>query len=364
MIRIALLPGDGIGPEVVAAAVEVLGSVAQAHGFEVATRHFDLGAERYLRTGETMPEADFVRLRDDFDAILFGALGDPRVPSNVHARDILLGLRQRLDLYVNLRPVVLWHEALCPLKGRGPGSIDMAVVRENTESLYVGIGGTFKPGTPDEVAQNVMISTRKGAERLLRFAFGLARQRRSHLVLCDKANAIEAAHGLWRRVLKELAAEYPDVRATTLYADVACMRLVTHPHEFDVVVGDNFVGDILSDLAAALVGGLGLAPSASTHPGRVGLYEPVHGSAPDIAGKGRANPLAAILSLAMLLRDCGQAAAAADIEHACADTVRAGLTTADLGGALGTADVTAHILARLGERPATPGASAVPAPTG
>ncbi|MSP91551.1 MAG: isocitrate/isopropylmalate dehydrogenase family protein [Myxococcales bacterium] len=364
MIRIALLPGDGIGPEVVAAAVEVLGAVCRSHGFDVATHTLDLGAERYLRTGETLPEGDFVRLRDDFDAILFGALGDPRVPTNVHARDILLGLRQRLDLYVNLRPVALWHESLCPLKGRVAGSIDMAVVRENTESLYVGIGGTFKPGTPDEIAQNVMISTRKGAERLLRFAFGLARQRRGHLVLCDKANAIEAAHGLWRRVLRELAPEFPDVRATTLYADVACMRMVTHPHEFDVVVGDNFVGDILSDLAAALVGGLGLAPSASTHPGRVGLYEPVHGSAPDIAGTGRANPLAAILSLAMLLRDCGQPGAATDIETACADTVRAGLTTPDLGGTLGTRDVTASVLARIRPRPATPEAAAVPAPNG
>jgi 3-isopropylmalate dehydrogenase len=342
-LRIALIPGDGIGKEVVAAAVEVLGTVKEVFQFAATTTTFDLGADRYLRTGETMPDAVFVRLRDDHDAILFGALGDPRVPSNVHARDILLGMRQRLDLYVNLRPVVLWDDALCPLKGRAPGSIDMAVVRENTESLYVGIGGTFKQGTADEVAQNVMISTRKGAERLLRYAFELARTRRRKLVLCDKANAIEAAHGLWRRVLKELQPQFPDIEARTLYADVAAMRMVTHPHEFDVVVGDNLMGDILSDLAAALVGGLGLAPSASTHPGRVGLYEPVHGSAPDIAGKGIANPLAAILSLAMALRDLGQPLAATAIERACGATVRDRFTTPDLGGQQTTVAVTVRV---------------------
>ena len=347
-MRIALLPGDGIGREVVAAAKEVLEQAARRFDFAFSSEWIDLGAERYLRTGETLPQNVFEHLRDDFDCILLGAFGDPRVPTNIHAKEILLGLRQRLVLYVNLRPVRLVDARLCPLKGVVEGGIDMAIVRENTESVYVGIGGSFKPDTDDEVAQNIMLSTRKGCDRLLRYAFELARTRRHKLVLCDKANAIESAHGLWRKSLKSLAPRYPDVAATTLYADVAAMRMVTHPHEFDVIVGDNMIGDILSDLAAALVGGLGLAPSASTHPGRVALYEPVHGSAPDIVGTGKANPLAAILSLGMLLRDQGYTAAALAIEAACSQSVVDRACTPDLGGTLTTGDVTAWICARLG----------------
>jgi 3-isopropylmalate dehydrogenase len=347
-MRIAFLPGDGIGPEVIRAAQSVLDAAAQRFGFSYTSEWFDLGAERYLRTGETMPDGEFAKLRGDFDCILLGAFGDPRVPSNIHAKDILLGLRQRLDLYVNLRPVKLVDARLCPLKGVAAGGVDMAIVRENTESVYVGIGGRFKPGTPDEVAQSTMLSTRKGCDRLLRYAFELARTRRGQLVLCDKANAIEAAHGLWRLSLKEIAKDYPDVRATTLYADVAAMRMVTHPHEFDVVVGDNMIGDILSDLAAALVGGLGLAPSASTHPGVTALYEPVHGSAPDIVGTGKANPLAAILSLAMLLNDFGQPEAAAAVQSACERSVVELNCTPDLGGALTTDQVAAWVAGQLG----------------
>lgn len=338
-MRIAFLPGDGIGPEVIRAAQSVLDAAAARFGFVYTSQWFDLGAERYLRTGETLPDGEFARLRDEFDCILLGAFGDPRVPSNIHAKDILLGLRQRLDLYVNLRPVKLVDPRLCPLKGVAAGGVDMAIVRENTESVYVGIGGRFKPGTPDEVAQSTMLSTRKGCDRLLRYAFELARTRRGQLVLCDKANAIEAAHGLWRLALKEIAKDYPDVKATTLYADVAAMRMVTHPHEFDVVVGDNMIGDILSDLAAALVGGLGLAPSSSTHPGVTALYEPVHGSAPDIVGTGKANPLAAILSLAMLLTDFGQPEAAAAVQAACERSVVELQCTPDLGGTLTTDQV-------------------------
>ena len=347
MLKIAFLPGDGIGPEVIRAAVRVLDAAGGKFGFAYTSEWFDLGAERYLRTGETMPDKEFARLRDEFDCILLGAFGDPRVPSNIHAKDILLGLRQRLDLYVNLRPVKLVDARLCPLKNVAPGQLDMAIVRENTESLYVGIGGSFKPDTDDEVAQNVMIATRKGCDRLLKYAFELARTRRGQLVLCDKANAIESAHGLWRKSLKALIPQYPDVKATTLYADVAAMRMVTHPHEFDVVVGDNMIGDILSDLAAALVGGLGLAPSASTHPGRTALYEPVHGSAPDIVGTGKANPLAAILSLGMLLRDFGQPAAADAIEAACARAAVEKAVTPDLGGALTTDGVADWLIAAL-----------------
>lgn len=347
MLQVALLPGDGIGPEVIDAAVTVLQAAAERFDFAVQTETFDLGAERYLRTGETMPEAEFARLRDAHRFILLGAFGDPRVPSNVHAKDILLGLRQRLDLYVNLRPVQLWDAALCPLKGVQPSDLDMAVVRENTESVYVGIGGKLRPDTPEEVAQSVMIATRGACDRLLRYAFELARTRRGIVTLCDKANAIPDAHGLWRKSLAAVRTEFPDVEARTLYADVAAMRMVTQPREFDVVVGDNLIGDILSDLAAALVGGLGLAPSASVHPGRHALYEPVHGSAPDIAGKGIANPLAAILSTAMLLRDAGHPDAADAVAAACERSLHEGQTTRDLGGTLATKAVASYIADRV-----------------
>jgi 3-isopropylmalate dehydrogenase len=343
MLRVALLPGDGIGPEVIDAAVSVIDTAARRFAFEWCHEHFDLGAERYLRTGDTLPDADFANLRDNHRWILLGAFGDPRVPTNIHAKDILLGLRQRLDLYVNLRPVHLVDVRLCPLANRRPEDIDMAIVRENTESVYVGIGGRLRPDTPEEVAQSVMIATRGACDRLLRYAFELARSRRGIVTLCDKANAIPDAHGLWRRSLQAIAGEFPDVEARTLYADVAAMRMVTHPQTFDVVVGDNLVGDILSDLAAALVGGLGLAPSASLHPGRHALYEPVHGSAPDIAGRGLANPLAAILSAAMMLRDTGHAAAADAIDNACERAVLSGETTPDLGGNLATSQVTSYI---------------------
>ncbi len=347
--RIALLPGDGIGPEVTTEATRVLHAACERFGISVTTKSFDLGAERYLRTGDTMPQDVFEHLRDDFDAILLGAFGDPRVPKQVHARDILLGLRQRLDLYANVRPVQLIEERFCPLKGRGPDDIDMVIVRENTESVYAGIGGTLRPGTPHEVAQTVMISTRMACERLLRYAFELARQRKGFFTLCDKANAIEDAHGLWRRTLAAINDEYPDVEARTLYADVAAMRMVTHPHDFDIVVADNVMGDILSDLAAALVGGLGLAPSASVHPGVHALYEPVHGSAPDIVGTGKANPLAAILSVAMLLRDFGHNDAADAVSSACKNAVLGRHTTPDLGGTLATADVGTYICGSLAQ---------------
>ena len=345
MLRVALLPGDGIGPEVIESAVQVVDVAAKRFDFAWIHEHFDLGAERYLRTGETLPDETFARLRDEHSRVLLGAFGDPRVPSNVHAKDILLGLRQRLDLYVNLRPVHLVDPRFCPLAN--PGVIDMAVVRENTESVYVGIGGRLRPGMPDEVAQSVMIATRGACDRLLRYAFELARTRRGIVTLCDKANAIPEAHGLWRLSLATIRQEFPDVEARTLYADVAAMRMVTHPSEFDVVVGDNLVGDILSDLAAALVGGLGLAPSSSIHPGKHALYEPVHGSAPDIAGMGIANPMAAILSAAMMLDDANFVQAGHAIRSAVEAALHEGQMTRDLGGNLATADVTSYICQRV-----------------
>jgi 3-isopropylmalate dehydrogenase len=334
--RVAVIAGDGIGPEVTAEAVRVLDAVKGQLRNPIDLTHFDWGAERWLKDGTTLPAGAFEDLRDHYQAILFGALGDPRVPDQVHARDILLGLRFRLDLYINLRPVKLLDERLTPLKGKTRAHIDMLVFRENTEGLYAGVGGNFKKGTPDEIAINEDVNTRKGVERILRAAFEAARGRRKKLCMSDKANALTFAHGLWQRTWKELAAEYPDVESSHLYVDVAAMEMVRAPERFDVVVTSNMFGDILTDLGAAIVGGLGLAASGNIHPGRCSLFEPVHGSAPDIAGKGVANPLGAILSAAMMLGHLGETAAKERIEGAVERAVAESQVTRDLGGALST----------------------------
>jgi 3-isopropylmalate dehydrogenase len=336
MNRIAVIPGDGIGVEVTGEAVRALQAVAPSLSQPIDFTHFDWGAERWLRDGTTLPEGAFEDLRDHFQAILFGALGDPRVPDQVHARDILLGLRFKLDLFVNLRPVRLLDERLTPLKGKTPRDIDMLVFRENTEGLYAGVGGNFKKGTPDEIAINEDVNTRKGVERILRAAFEAARGRRKSVCMSDKANALTYAHGLWQRTWKEVAADYPDVKTFHLYVDVAAMEMVRAPERFDVLVTSNMFGDILTDLGAAIAGGLGLAASGNIHPGRCSLFEPVHGSAPDIAGKGVANPLGAILSASMLLEHLGENAAAQKIHAVVARAVEERHTTRDLGGELTT----------------------------
>jgi 3-isopropylmalate dehydrogenase len=331
-----VIPGDGIGVEVTTEAVRVLEAVAPSLRQPIDFTHFDWGAERWLKDGTTLPPGALEELRDQFAAILFGALGDPRVPEQVHARDILLGLRFRLDLYINLRPVRLYDERLTPLKGKTPRDIDMLVFRENTEGLYAGVGGNFKRDTPDEIAINEDINTRKGVERILRAAFEAACQRRKKVCMSDKANALTYAHGLWQRTFKAVAREYPDIEASHLYVDVAAMEMVRAPERFDVLVTSNMFGDILTDLGAAIVGGLGLAASGNLHPGRCSLFEPVHGSAPDIAGRGVANPLGAISSAAMLLAHLGEDAAAQKIDRAVARAVAEGQVTPDLGGALST----------------------------
>ena len=336
MNRIAVIGGDGIGPEVTAEAVRVLEAVKPLMAAPLELVHFDWGAERWLRDRTTLPAGAVEDLRGHFGAILFGALGDPRVPEQIHARDILLGLRFQLDLYINLRPVRLLDERLTPLKGRTPGMIDMLVFRENTEGLYAGVGGNFKKDTPDEIAINEDVNTRKGVERILRAAFEAARARRKKLCMSDKANALTYAHGLWQRVFKTLRAEYSDIEATHLYVDVAAMELVRAPERFDVLVTSNMFGDILTDLGAAIVGGLGLAASGNIHPGRCSLFEPVHGSAPDIAGTGVANPVGAILSAAMLLDHLDEARAARKIESAVERAVAERKVTRDLGGELST----------------------------
>jgi 3-isopropylmalate dehydrogenase len=277
------------------------------------------------------------RLEHGFDAIFLGAIGDPRVPDNAHARAILLGLRFRLDLYINLRPVRLFDERLSPLRDVKAGEIDIVVFRENTEGVYVGMGGHLRKGTADEVAIEEDINTRKGVERIVRAAFEYARaRRRRRVTLTDKANAMPHAGGLWRRVFATVGEEFADVPREAVYADALALDLVRRPQRYDVIVAPNLFGDLLSDLTAALVGGLGLAPSANLHPGRPGMFEPVHGSAPDIAGKDSANPLAALLTTALLLENLGWAAEARRVESAVQSAIRQQRTTPDLGGALGT----------------------------
>jgi 3-isopropylmalate dehydrogenase len=351
--RIAVIPGDGIGPEVIAQGRLVLAAAAARHGVSLEYVDYDLGADRYLRTGEILPESVFAELHR-VDAIYLGAIGDPRVSNPHYAAGILLRLRFELDLWVNLRPSTLLAEHLTPLKAAP--RIDLVVVRENTEGAYVGVGGQFKRGTPDEVAIQEDINTHKGVERILRYAFELATRRRSaghpgRLTMVDKSNALYHAHDLWQRVFAIERAHAEGIEAEHLYVDVAAMQLVKNPEHFDVIVTSNMFGDILSDLASQLVGGLGLAPSGNINPQtRRGLFEPVHGSAPRHAGQGTANPLGAILSAGLLLRHLGADAAADDIDRAVAGAVRAGCTTRDLGGTLDTAGAGEAVRLRLGER--------------
>lgn len=344
MKRIALIPGDGIGSEVTREVERLIDRLAGS-GAPLEWVEFDCGAERYLRTGVAITEDEMVRLGRDFDAIFLGAMGDPRVPDNAHARAILLGLRFRLDLYINLRPVHLLDERLSPL--RDPGAIDMVIFRENTEGVYAGVGGLLRAGTPDEVAIEEDINTRKGVERIIRAAFEYARTHgRRRVTLTDKANAMPHAGSLWRRTFAEVGAGFPDIEREAVYADALALDMVRRPARYNVIVAPNLFGDLLSDLAAALVGGLGVAPSANLHPGRPGLFEPVHGSAPDIAGTDRANPLAAMLTAALMLDHLGLDAEARAVEAAVGDAIREGQVTPDLGGSLGTEAVGAWIRER------------------
>ena len=340
MARIAVIPGDGIGTEVTRQAVKLLRLFADEAQLPLELVEWDLGTERYLRTGSAITKEEMEDLRSNYDAILLGALGDPRVPDNRHTREILLGLRFHLDLYVNLRPVRLFDAALSPLRDVKPEDVDIVIVRENTEGVYTGMGGNFKRGTPDEIAVEEDVNTRKGVERIVRAAFEHARATGRHKVtLADKANAMPHAGDLWRRVFAEVAAEYPDIEHQASYIDALALDLVLHPARYDVIVTSNLFGDILSDLAAALVGGLGLAPSANLHPGRHAMFEPVHGSAPDIAGTGRANPLAAILTTALMLDHLGYPREAARIDAVVRRAIAERRTTPDLGGSLTTDQV-------------------------
>lgn len=348
MIRVALIPGDGVGPEVVREAERVMASCAAAGLAEIRCETFPHGADHFLATGETLSEETFVRLRDDFDAILLGAVGDSRVPDGRHARDILLGLRFRLDLYINFRPARLRLPELSPLRSADDRPIDFVIFRENTEGLYTGAGRIEAAGEADERAVSEAIATRPGVERIVRAAFEYARSEgKSRVTLGDKANAVPHVYGLWRRVFTEVASGYPDIASDMQYVDALAMQLVRVPDRFEVIVTSNLLGDILSDLAAELVGGMGLAPSANLNPGRHALYEPVHGSAPDIAGTGTANPMAAILSAALLFRDAGAGEAADRIEAAVNEALREGLRTPDVGGSRSTEEIGRWIAERV-----------------
>ena len=340
MARIAVIPGDGIGPEVAKEGVETLQHLARKDGLKLDFEWFDFGADRYLRDGTTLPDADLERLRRDFQAIYFGAVGDARVPSNIHAKEILLGLRTKLDLYVNLRPCRLYDDRLSPLKGKGMKELDFTVFRENTEGLYADVGGTFKQGTIDEVAVNEDVNTRKGVERIIRAAFQFAVEKGlSRVCMSDKANVMTHAHGLWRRVFAQVSREFPAIEAKVMLFDALCMDLVRAPERYQVIVTNNMFGDIVTDLGAALCGGLGLAASGNIHPGRISLFEPVHGSAPDIAGKGVANPLAMCLTGALMLQHLGHTESAKRLESAVARVVREGPLPHDLGGKASTREV-------------------------
>ena len=337
--RIAIIPGDGIGKEVIPEAVKAI----TASGANVETFDFDWGADRYLADGVTVPPDGFAMLERDFDAVLVGAFGDPRVASNIHAKEILLGMRFKMDLYANLRPVRLLDAALCPLKGIEPKHIDFVVIRENTEGVYTDAGGVFKQGTPDEIAVQEDINTRKGVERIIRYAFEYAERHarldgspRKRVLMCDKSNAMTHAGGLWQRVFKEVGAEYPQIKAEHMYVDALCMQMVRDPRQFDMIVTNNIFGDIITDLAAGLQGGLGMAASGNIHPGKTSMFEPVHGSAPPIAGKNVANPFGGILTAAMMLGHLGLTDEASKIEAAVLEAVQQKRTTQDVGGALGT----------------------------
>ena len=349
--RIAVIPGDGIGKEVTREGVKILKAACAVTGTKLAFTEFDWSADRFLKDGTTLPVDAPTMLRRDFDAILFGAVGDPRVPSNQHAADILLGLRFKLDLYVNARPCVLFHSRLTPLKDRAEQDIDFIVFRENTEGAYAGVGGNFKQGTPDEIAVQEDVNTWKGVERICRYALEYARRKGlKRVCMSDKSNAMTFGHGLWQRVWKKMREEYKDIETRHLYVDTLMMQMVRDPSQFQVIVTCNMFGDIASDLGAQLSGGLGLAPSGNIHPGQVSLFEPVHGSAPNIAGKDMANPMGSALTGAMMLEYLGLDREAALIRDAARTAVREMKTTSDLGGKMGTREAGDWLAERISNR--------------
>src|SRR4030095_3020375 len=334
--RFAIVPGDGIGIDVTKEAVRVLEPACKAFGFTLTLTSFPFGADHYLKTGETLPPGTHEAWARDFDAIFMGAFGDPRVPDMRHAAEILLGTRFSMDLYANVRPVRCLAERLCPLRNYHREDVDFVVFRENTEGLYAGIGGIFKKGTPDEIGIQEDVNTRKGVERIVRAAFSFAESSgRKKVTMSDKSNALRHAHDIWQRVFRDVAAEYPRIQSNHLYVDALTMQLIKDPSQFEVLVTCNMFGDIVTDLGAALQGGLGMAASGNLHPGKTSMFEPVHGSAPKYAGTDTANPFGAILTAAMMLEHTGLGDAARAIEAAVVECLEAKECTADVQGSLG-----------------------------
>ncbi len=347
---IALIPGDGIGPEVTREARRLL-EWYRGQGLPLQLWDLDLGAERYLKDGTTFPKEVSDKIRAECSAVFLGALGDPRVPDMSHARDILFGLRFGFDLYANIRPVRALSDRLVPLKGRTRADVDFVVFRENTEGVYVNVGGQVRRGTPHEIAINEDINTRFGVERIIVAAFEHAKQHGNKRVhMADKSNAMRHAHELWLRVFEEVGQRYPDIQRQHVYVDALCLYLLQDPSQFEVVVTNNLFGDIVTDLGAGLQGGLGMACSANVHPAdptRLGLFEPVHGSAPPLAGKNIANPFASLLTVGALLSHLGYPEHERHIERAITEAVDSGQVTRDLGGELTTTQAADWVIERI-----------------
>lgn len=314
--RIAVIPGDGIGPEVIAEALKVLDAVSAKCRIEVSFTEYRLGGDRFLKTGETLSDETLADI-SSHDAILLGAIGHPDVQPGVLEKDILLRLRFHFDQYINLRPVKLYKGVDCPLKGKGPEDIDFTVIRENTEGLYAGVGGWLKRGTADEVAVQESLNTRKGVERCVRFAFEHCRNRnrKKKLTLCGKTNVLTYAFDLWERVFNEVAVEYPDIETDYAHVDAICMWMVKNPEWFDVIVTDNMFGDIITDLAAMIQGGMGLAAGGNINPDGISMFEPIGGSAPKYTGQQKVNPIAAISAVQLMLETLEEHAAASLVEQ-------------------------------------------------
>ena len=349
MGKIAIIPGDGIGIEVTREAVRVLELLRtkRSLGFELV--HFDFGAEKYLATGISLPPEQLDDFRKNYDAIFLGALGDPRIPDMAHARDILFGMRFGLDQYVNMRPVKLFDERLCPLKGKTVKDIQFVIFRENTEGLYVGVGGFFKKGTKDEVAIQESVNTYKGVERIIRFAFEYAKKHgHTKVTMSDKNNALRYEGDLWVRVFDQVGADYPGIEQEHWFVDALAMQMIKRPELFQVIVTNNMFGDIVTDIGAQLQGGLGMAASGNINPDGICMFEPVHGSAPKYAGKNVANPFGAILTAGLMLEHLGYANEGTLIETAVKQAVREDKTTQDLGGKLGTKETGDAVCAIIG----------------
>jgi len=347
-LNIAVIGGDGIGPEVTDEGVKVLKKLSEATDLSFNFKKFDLGAKRYLETGELVTDAVKEELKG-YDAIYLGAIGDPKVKPGILEHGILLDLRFSFDQYINLRPIKLLDSRFTPLKNKGPEDINMMIIRENTEGLYAGVGGFLKKGTTDEVATQQMINTYKGVERILRYAYEYAEKRSQtkKLTLCDKSNVLTYGHDLWQRVFKSVGEKYPRVQQDHMLIDAMTMKMVRNPEVFDTVVTCNMFGDIITDLGAEIQGGMGMAVSGNVNPEGVSMFEPVHGSAPDIAGENKANPLAAIMAAAMMVDVLGYPEESKKIDEAIKKALEEKQVTVDMGGSLTTTQAGDYICSVL-----------------